>query len=100
MGKLATIYLSDEEARTLARFCEENRCTQYSAIKIAIKELTSERARSKAIETRRAEQTQEKPQAQQQTEEHAQTASTQKPGENKTNLLRLLLKSSREKASA
>jgi len=46
MAKLATIYLSDQEARTLARFCEKNRCSQYSAIKTAIKELTIERARN------------------------------------------------------
>jgi predicted transcriptional regulator len=94
MGKLATIYLSDEEARTLARFCEENRCTQYSAIKIAIKELTSERARSKAIETIGAEQTQGKLQAQQQTGEQAQAAGTHKSGINKISIMKALSKSS------
>lgn len=73
MGKLATIYLSDEEARTLTRFCEENRCTQYSAIKIAIRELVAEKARSEAEETGKAEQIQGNL-AQQQTEEQAQTA--------------------------
>ena len=39
MGKVITIYLSDEEARSLKGFCDENRCTQYSALKTAVKQL-------------------------------------------------------------
>lgn len=39
MGKVVTIYLSDEEARSLKGFCDENRCTQYSALKTAVKQL-------------------------------------------------------------
>ena len=42
MGKIVTIYLSDQEARDLGRFCEENRCTQYSALKTAVKQLLFE----------------------------------------------------------
>ena len=30
MGKIVTIYLSDDEARELKSFCDENQCTQYS----------------------------------------------------------------------
>ena len=41
MGKIVTIYLSDAEARDLENFCDENRCSQYSALKIAVKELLS-----------------------------------------------------------
>ena len=39
MGKVVTIYLSDDEARSLKGFCDENRCTQYSALKTAVKQL-------------------------------------------------------------
>ena len=39
VGKVVTIYLSDEEARDLKGFCDENRCTQYSALKTAVKQL-------------------------------------------------------------
>ena len=39
MAKIVTIYLSDEEARELKTFCEENTCTQYSALKTAVKQL-------------------------------------------------------------
>jgi predicted transcriptional regulator len=42
MGKIVTIYLSDQEARDLKEFCEENRCTQYSALKTAVKQLLFE----------------------------------------------------------
>ena len=31
MGKIVTIYLSDDEASKLREFCDGNRCTQYSA---------------------------------------------------------------------
>lgn len=39
MGKIVTIYLSDEEARDLKEFCEENRCTQYSVLKTALRDI-------------------------------------------------------------
>jgi hypothetical protein len=41
MGKIVTIYLSDDEARNLKDFCDENQCTQYSALKTAVKQLLS-----------------------------------------------------------
>ncbi len=41
MGKIVTVYLSDEEAKDLKTFCDDNRCTQYSALKTAVKELIS-----------------------------------------------------------
>jgi hypothetical protein len=39
MGKVVTIYLSDEETRQLKDFCDENQCTQYSALKTAVRQL-------------------------------------------------------------
>ena len=39
MGKVVTIYLSDKETRDLKTFCDENRCTQYGALKTAVKQL-------------------------------------------------------------
>ncbi len=39
MGKIVTIYLTDEEAKSLTRFCEENSCSQYSAIKTGLRDL-------------------------------------------------------------
>jgi Holliday junction resolvase len=42
MGKIVTIYLSDQEVHDLKEFCEENRCTQYSALKTAVKQLLFE----------------------------------------------------------
>jgi hypothetical protein len=39
VGKVTSIYLTDEEASELKRFCEENQCTQYSAIKTGLREL-------------------------------------------------------------
>ena len=41
MGKIVTVYLSDDEVKDLKIFCDENRCTQYSALKTAVKELIS-----------------------------------------------------------
>ena len=41
MGKIVTIYLTDDEARELKTFCDENQCTQYSALKTAVKQLLS-----------------------------------------------------------
>jgi hypothetical protein len=39
MGKVITVYLSDEETRHLKDFCDENQCTQYSALKTAVRQL-------------------------------------------------------------
>ena len=39
MGKVVTIYLYDEETRGLKDFCDENQCTQYSALKTAVRQL-------------------------------------------------------------
>ena len=45
MGKMTSIYLTDEEAVELKKFCEDNQCTQYSALKSAIKEIVSKSVR-------------------------------------------------------
>ena len=42
MGKIVTIYLSNDEARRLQEFCDANKCTQYSALKTAVKQILSE----------------------------------------------------------
>ena len=39
MGKIVTVYLTDEEASELKQFCEENQCSQYSVMKTALKEI-------------------------------------------------------------
>ena len=39
MGKITSIYLTDEESKELQKFCEENQCTQYNALKTALREL-------------------------------------------------------------
>ncbi|MDH5732187.1 MAG: hypothetical protein OEY88_00190 [Candidatus Bathyarchaeota archaeon] len=41
MGRLTSIYLTDEEAEKLKKFCDDNQCTQYSALKTAISELSA-----------------------------------------------------------
>lgn len=46
MGKMTSIYLTDEEATELKRFCEENQCTQYSALKSALREIISKPVRA------------------------------------------------------
>ena len=39
MGKITSIYLTENEVKQLEKFCEENECTQYSALKTALREL-------------------------------------------------------------
>ena len=39
MGKMVSIYFTDREADDLRRFCEDHSCTQYSAVKTALREL-------------------------------------------------------------
>ena len=39
MGKITSIYLTDEEASELKKFCEANQCSQYSALKLALRDL-------------------------------------------------------------
>ena len=46
MGRIFTVYLSDEESLQLKSFCDENQCTQYSALKTAVKELLSKPIKS------------------------------------------------------
>lgn len=41
MGKMTSIYLTDQEVADLERFCEENQCTKYSALKTALRQLVS-----------------------------------------------------------
>ena len=41
MGKVVTLYLSDDAARDLKEFCDENQCTQYSALKTAVRQILS-----------------------------------------------------------
>jgi Holliday junction resolvase len=41
MGKVTSIYLTDEEVVELKKFCNENQCTQYLALKTALNELLS-----------------------------------------------------------
>ena len=45
MGKVTTVYLTDEEVAELKKFCEDNNCTQYSAIKTASREIFPKRTR-------------------------------------------------------
>lgn len=42
MGKITTIYLTDKENAELKKFCDENQCTQYSALKTALRELLNQ----------------------------------------------------------
>ena len=41
LGKMVSLYLFDIEARNLKAFCDENQCTQYSALKTAVLQLVS-----------------------------------------------------------
>jgi hypothetical protein len=49
MGKLTSIYLTDEETTELKRFYEENACSQYKAIKIGLKELFSKHTNKQKV---------------------------------------------------
>ena len=51
MGKIVTIYLTDDEARELKTFCDENQCTRYSALKTAVKQILSQPLQCKEEET-------------------------------------------------
>lgn len=59
MGKMISVYLTDEEAKQLQKFCQDNQCTQYSTVKTAIRELTT---RSVPEVTNKAEVSQAKTQ--------------------------------------
>ncbi len=52
MGKITSIYLTDEEVAELKKFCSENQCSQYSVLKTALKELLS-----KSLKTTRETET-------------------------------------------
>ena len=41
------MYLTDEEHEKLKKFCEENQCTQYSALKTALRELVSKQSNAR-----------------------------------------------------
>jgi hypothetical protein len=41
MGKMTSIYLTDEEASELKRYCDEHQCSQYSVLKTALREFLS-----------------------------------------------------------
>ena len=60
MGKLTSIYLTDKEVAELKKFCNENQCTQYSALKTALRELLSkpvkEAVDSEAVEKEQAQE--------------------------------------------
>ncbi|MCW4037875.1 MAG: hypothetical protein NWF13_03970 [Candidatus Bathyarchaeota archaeon] len=61
MGKVTSIYLTDEEASELKRFCEENQCTQYSAIKTGLRELLAKpKTESKEVNQTDEEEREEK----------------------------------------
>ena len=53
MGKMTSIYLTDQEVADLERFCEENKCTKYSVLKTALRQLVSKHENS--IEQERSE---------------------------------------------
>lgn len=55
MGKVTSIYLTDEEASELKRFCEENQCTQYSAIKTGLRELLA-KPKTESTEVKRTDE--------------------------------------------
>ena len=62
MGKVTSIYLTDEEAAELERFCEETLCTQYSAIKTALRGLYAiPKTESVEVELSDEEEREEKP---------------------------------------
>jgi hypothetical protein len=41
MGKITSIYLTDEEASELESYCEEHQCSQYSVLKNALRDFLS-----------------------------------------------------------
>jgi len=45
MGKIVTVYLTDDETKNLTRFCEENACSQYTAIKTGLELLNRPRGK-------------------------------------------------------
>ena len=49
MGKMTSIYLTDEEASDLESYCEENQCSQYSVLKTALRDFLSN-AKAESLE--------------------------------------------------
>ena len=90
MGKIASIYLTDEESDELKKFCEENQCTQYSAIKIALKELLTKPVKATEVPL-------EKEIKQETIQSPGNTEGTEKKEETSTDVLRRLLKYTRKK---
>jgi hypothetical protein len=69
MGKITSIYLTDEEATKLKRFCDENQCTQYSALKTAVRELVTKPIKEEASSTTTETETDKEPEKDKQTQE-------------------------------
>ena len=92
------MYLTDGEARELQSFCEENTCTQYSALKMAVKELlhreTFERPDSEQEEEIEPEENLMENENQE-TNVEKDTPINITKGEYNSKLLRLLLKKDR-----
>jgi Holliday junction resolvase len=65
MGKMTSIYLTDEEAAELKKFCSENQCTLYSAVKTAIRELVFAPLPEKKPQSTQTTHAQEPPDSQQ-----------------------------------
>ena len=90
MGKITSIYLTDEEAKQLEKFCEENQCTQYSALKTALRELLSTPIKEEKTSTLEERETAQQPEVMEQTEE------TEKKEEIRKRNLRKLLEELRK----
>ena len=69
MGKITSIYLTDEEAKQLEKFCEKNQCTQYSALKTALRELLSTSIKEEKPSTLEEEETSPESEVEEETEE-------------------------------
>ena len=97
MGRIVTIYLTDAESVELKDFCDENQCTQYSALKTAVRELLSKplkKAEEMPLNTPEEETSEEDPEGDEAPEE---TRQTEKPDTLKTSsLLRRLREQRRQ----
>ena len=87
MGKITSIYLTDEEATELKKFCDENQCTKYSALKTALRELLSKPIKEETTVP------QEKASCPTEHEVMEETEETQKREETEKAMLRKLLDS-------
>ena len=69
MGKITSIYLTEEEAMQLEKFCEENQCTQYSALKTALREMVSRPIKEEETSTVEERETAPQSEVKEETEE-------------------------------